>query len=52
MKPSDRWLLAIALVLVDLLVFAVPVTGLVAAWILIARPPQVREWMERLYTAD
>ena len=31
MKPSDRWLLAIALVLVDLLIFAAPLTGLAAA---------------------
>jgi hypothetical protein len=52
MKPSDRWLLAIALVLVDLLIFAVPLTGLAAAWVLIARPPQFREWVLRLYEAD
>lgn len=52
MKLSDRWLLAIALVLVDLLIFALPLTGLAAAWILIARPPQVREWVQRLYEAD
>ena len=49
MKPSDRWLLAIAVVLVDLLIFALPLTGLAIAWVLIARPPQVREWMDRLY---
>jgi hypothetical protein len=52
MKPSDRWLLAIALVLVDLLIFAVPLTGLAAAWVLIARPPQFREWVLRRYEAD
>lgn len=49
MKPSDRWLLAVALVLIDLLIFALPLTGLAAAWIIIARPPQVREWVGRLY---
>ncbi len=52
MTPRDRWLLGIALVLVDLLVFAVPLTGLAAAWILIARPPEVRAWLDRLYEAD
>ncbi len=52
MQPSDRWLLAIALVLVDLLIFALPLTGLAAAWVLIARPPRFREWVERLYEDD
>ncbi len=49
MRPADRWLLAIALVLVDLVVFALPLTGLAAAWIILARPPWFRDWLERLY---
>ena len=52
MRPTDRWLLAIALVLADLLIFAIPLTGLAAAWVLIARPPQFRDWVERLYATD
>ena len=49
MQPSDRWILAVALVLVDLVIFFLPLTGLAAAWVLIARPPRFREWVERLY---
>ena len=52
MTSSDRWLLAIALVLVDLLVFAVPLTGLAAAWIILARPPQLKDWIDWLYEAE
>jgi hypothetical protein len=52
MRPADRWLLAVVLVLVDLLVFALPLTGLLAAWIILARPPRFREWVDRLYQED
>jgi len=49
MQPSERWLLAIALVLLDAVVFVIPVTGLMAAWVLIARPPQFYDLVQRLY---
>ncbi len=49
MRTADRWILAIALVLVDLVIFALPLTGLAAAWILLARPPWFRQWVDRLY---
>ncbi len=49
MRPSDRWLIAIALVLIDLFVFVVPLTGLLAAYVLIARPAWFRKWLEELY---
>ena len=52
MQPSDRWLLAIALILVDLLIFAIPLTGLAAAWVLVVRPPWFRGWVDRLYEGD
>ena len=45
-------MLAAAVVLVDLVLFAVPLTGLFAAWVILARPPVVREWVERLYSND
>jgi len=51
MRPSDRWLLAIALVLVDLFVFVVPITGLLAAYVLIARPPWFKAWVDELYSS-
>jgi len=52
MSTGERVTLAVAIVLIDVLVFVVPVTGLFAAWVLLARPPWFREWVDRLYTAD
>lgn len=49
MQGSDRWLIAIALVLIDLFIFVAPLTGLLAAYILIARPPWFRKWIEEVY---
>jgi hypothetical protein len=45
----DRWLLALLLVVIDLVIFAVPLTGLFAAYILLVRPPWFRTWVEDLY---
>lgn len=50
MRTVDRWLLAIALVVIDVAIFMVPLTGLFAAYILLVRPPWFRSWVERLYT--
>lgn len=50
MKPSDRWLLAVALVVIDVAIFFVPLTGLLAAYVLLARPTWFRSWVEQLYT--
>jgi len=49
MSTSERAVLAVGIVLVDVVVFALPLTGLLAAWILLARPPWFREWVDRLY---
>jgi hypothetical protein len=49
MKTQERWLWALAIVVIDLLIFAVPLTAFFAAYLLIARPPWFRAWMERLY---
>jgi hypothetical protein len=50
MSSSERVLLAVAVIAFDLLIFVVPLTGLLAAFILLARPPWFREWVERLYS--
>jgi len=50
MRTSDRWLLAIALVLVDLFIFVVPITGLLAAYVLLVRPPWFKSFVEELYS--
>ncbi|MGB5162997.1 MAG: hypothetical protein WBP34_07115 [Thermoanaerobaculia bacterium] len=49
MRPTDRWILAILLVVIDLVIFAIPLTGLFAAYILLVRPPWFRTWVEDLY---
>ena len=49
MKSTDRWLLAITLVVVDLAIFVVPLTGLLAAYIVLSRPEWFRRWVEELY---
>jgi hypothetical protein len=45
----ERVALAILIVVLDVAVFVVPVTGLLAAWVLLARPPWFRQWVDRLY---
>ncbi len=49
MRPTDRWILAILLVVIDLVIFAIPLTGLFAAYLLLVRPPWFRTWVEDLY---
>lgn len=49
MRPTDRWVLALLLVVIDLVIFAIPLTGLFAAYILVIRPRWFRTWVEDLY---
>ncbi len=49
MTTGDRIVLAATLVLVDLVLFAVPATALLAAYVILARPPWFRDWVGRLY---
>ncbi len=51
-RTADRWLLAVALVVIDLAIFAVPLTGMAAAYVLLARPPWFKRWVEQLYDAS
>jgi hypothetical protein len=46
MRPVDRWILAIALVVIDVAIFVVPVTGLFGAYILLVRPSWFRTWID------
>jgi hypothetical protein len=48
-STAERTALAAIVVLVDLLLFALPLTGLLAAYLIIARPPWFRQWIDRLY---
>jgi hypothetical protein len=49
MSTAERALLAVLIVVLDVVVFVVPVTGLLAAWVLLARPAWFKEWVDRLY---
>jgi hypothetical protein len=49
MTTSERVLLAIAVVLVDIVLFALPLTGFFAAYVLLARPPWFLDWVKNLY---
>ena len=50
MSSTDRWVLALLLVAVDLVIFAIPLTGLFAAYLLLLRPAWFRTWVEDLYS--
>ncbi len=49
MTTTERVLLAAVVVVVDLVAFALPMTGIVAAYVLVARPPWFRRFVEDLY---
>ena len=51
MNAGERVALAAVIVVLDVAVFIVPITGILAAWVLLARPPWFRQWVERLYGA-
>ena len=49
MTTTERLLLAVIIVAVDLLVFAIPLTAFAAAYVIVARPPGVLDWVRRLF---
>lgn len=49
MRTTDRWVLALMLVVIDVVIFVIPLTGLLAAYILLIRPQWFRTWVEDLY---
>jgi len=48
MGMLERIVLAIAIVVVDWAIFFVPLSGLFLAYVIIANPPWVRAYLERL----
>lgn len=44
-----RVLVALLVLILDLVVFILPLGALFIAYVLIARPRAVKEWMDRLY---
>ena len=49
MRLSDRLVWALLVVIVDTAAFAVPLAALLLAYVLLARPPWFRDWVEQLY---
>ena len=49
MTTQDRLLIAVVIVLIDIVLFALPITGFFAAYVLLARPPWFLEWVKQLY---
>jgi len=49
MTAGQRISWAIAIVLLDWVTFFVPLTALFMAYVLIARPPMFKAWVDNLY---
>jgi len=46
---ASRLLLALLLLIADAVAFVVPLTALVAAYVIVARPAWFRDWVDQLY---
>jgi len=49
MRLADRLSWALLIVLVDTVAFALPLTALVLAYVILARPAWFRDWVAQLY---
>ncbi len=49
MALADRLLWAFFIVILDTVAFAIPVAALLFAYVLLARPPWFRDWIEQIY---
>jgi len=49
MRLAERLVWALLIVIVDAAAFALPLTALVMAYVLLARPRWFRDWVEQLY---
>jgi hypothetical protein len=52
MRLANRLVFAFIIVIADTLAFAIPLAALLLAYVLLARPPWFRDWVERLYRTD
>ena len=46
---AERLIFAIAVVVIDALLFVVPVAGFFVAYVIVVRPPWFRDWVAALY---
>jgi hypothetical protein len=49
MRLADRVVWALLIVVVDTATFAVPLSAFLLAYVLLARPPWFRDWVEQVY---
>jgi hypothetical protein len=49
MSERTIWLIAVGLIVFDLAVFMVPVVPVLAAYVLVARPPWFKTFVDDLY---
>lgn len=52
MRLADRLVWAFIIVIADTAAFAIPLAALLLAYVLLARPPWFRAWVEKLYGPD
>lgn len=52
MRFADRLVWAFIIVIADTLAFAIPLAALLLAYVLLARPPWFRDWVEKIYRTD
>lgn len=49
MRLPERLVWALLIVIVDAVAFALPLAALLLAYVVIARPPWFRDWIEAVY---
>jgi len=52
MSERTIWLIAVGLIVLDLALFMVPVVPFLAAYVLVARPPWFKTFVDDLYEGD
>lgn len=52
MTQGKIWAIAAAIIVVDLAVFMIPIVPIVAAYILVARPPWFKSFIDEVYQSS
>jgi len=50
MPTYKRVLIAVAILLIDIVIFIVPLIAAFAAYIIVMRPPWFKKWIDQLYS--
>ena len=49
MNKTGRFLLAVAILTLDTIMFVIPVIAIFFVYVILARPPWFQEWISKLY---